>query len=134
MVILGWSSQQLLPGHPALEARLNATSAGIAPFIRGSRPERHFLRALSWFDEAGLQNLTARTFQGDVHAPLTSDLRCALLSLIQMRWDDPEPELSQTDQAEYRRLCLPDSPDFILDIPDYYAFFTYSLFRGELAD
>jgi len=32
VAILGWSSQQLLPGYPLLEARLNATSAGIAPF------------------------------------------------------------------------------------------------------
>ena len=30
--ILFWSSQQLLPGYPELEARLNATAQGIAPF------------------------------------------------------------------------------------------------------
>ena len=34
IALLAWSSQQLLPGHPALEARLNATSVGIAPFTR----------------------------------------------------------------------------------------------------
>ena len=31
LAILAWSSQQLLPGYPGLEARLNTTSAGIAP-------------------------------------------------------------------------------------------------------
>ena len=41
-------------------------------------------------------------------------------------------ELSKEDRKEYRRLCLPDSPDFILNIPDYYAFFTYTMFRGKV--
>ncbi len=38
------------------------------------------------------------------------------------------------DQAEYQRLCLPESPDFILDHPDYYALFTYSMFHGKVID
>jgi hypothetical protein len=29
-------------------------------------------------------------------------------------------------------LCTPGSPDFILEIPEYYAFFTYSMFRGRV--
>lgn len=133
VILLGWTSQQLLPGHPLLEARLNATTAGIAPFTHGSDPERHFLRALGWFEKAGLVNLAARTFQGDLHAPLTDEVRDALQSLIEMRWGDPEPELSAEDGELYRRLCRPGSPGQILDLPDYYAFFTYSLFRGEVA-
>ena len=27
---------------------------------------------------------------------------------------------------------LKETADFILDVPDYYAFFTYSMFRAEL--
>ena len=46
VVIAAWSSENLLPGYPRLEARLGATSAGIAPFIHGKKPELHFLRAL----------------------------------------------------------------------------------------
>ena len=41
IALLIYSSQMLLPGHPLLEARLNATSAGIAPFIPGMSPETH---------------------------------------------------------------------------------------------
>jgi hypothetical protein len=26
---------------------------------------------------------------------------------------------------------MPESKDFILDIPGYYAFFTYSMFQGK---
>lgn len=132
VAILGWSSQQLLPGYPLLEARLNATSAGIAPFTKGKRPELHFLRALDWFHEAGLKEPDANTFAGDIHAPLSNDIRSALISLFQMRWGDPQSELSHEDWEEYQRLIQPESPDFILSVPDYYAFFTYSLFHGKV--
>jgi ubiquinone/menaquinone biosynthesis C-methylase UbiE len=46
VIIIAWSSQQLLPGHPVLEAHLNATSSGIAPFIEGAAPELHFPRMM----------------------------------------------------------------------------------------
>jgi demethylmenaquinone methyltransferase/2-methoxy-6-polyprenyl-1,4-benzoquinol methylase len=49
VAILAWSSETFLPGYPALEARLDATSAGIAPFVEGKKPELHFMRALGWF-------------------------------------------------------------------------------------
>jgi ubiquinone/menaquinone biosynthesis C-methylase UbiE len=133
VAILAWSSEKLLPGYPLLEARLNATSSGIAPFTKGKRPELHFLRALGWFRDAGLEEPTARTFAGDAYAPLADDLRRALIALLEMRWPGVESELAQEDRAEYRRLCLPESPDFILNHPDYYAFFTYSMFRGKVA-
>ena len=134
VAILAWSSEKLLPGHPLLEARLNATSSGIAPFVKGKKPESHFLRALGWFRDAGLEEPTARAFAGDAHGPLTDDLCSALIALFQMRWPGVESELTQEDWAEYQRLCLPESPDFILDHPDYYAFFTYSMFHGKVAE
>jgi ubiquinone/menaquinone biosynthesis C-methylase UbiE len=133
VAILAWSSEKLLPGYPLLEARLGATSAGIAPFVKGKRPESHFTRALGWFREAGLENASAHTLAGGAHAPLSDDLRCALLALLQMRWPGVESELAPEDRAAYRRLCLPQSADFILDHPDYYAFFTYSMFQGRVA-
>ena len=133
VAILAWSSQQLLPGYPLLEARLNATSSGIAPFVKGKRPESHFLRALGWFREVGLEEPTARTFVGDAHAPLSDDMRSALMSLLDMRWPGVQSELTPEDWAEFQRLCQPESPNFILDLPDYYAFFTYSMFRGKVA-
>lgn len=133
IAILFWSSQQLLPGYPLLEARLNATSQGIAPFSKDKRPELHFLRALGWFHEAGLKETGAQTFVGDVHSPLSDDIRSALISLFQMRWGEPQSELPQDDWEEYRRLCQPESPDFILNLPDYYAFFAYSMFHGRVA-
>ena len=131
VAIIVWSSQQLLPGYPVLEARLNATSAGIAPFDKGMRPESHFLRALGWLRKAGLVEPKARTLVGDIEAPLSEDAIIALLSLFQMRWEGAQSEITAEDWAEYQRLCQPGSPDFILNLPDYYAFFTYSLFYGK---
>lgn len=130
--ILVWSSQQLLPGYPLLEARLNATSFGIAPFMKGGQPDQHFMRTLGWFQKVGLTEITAQTFAGDVQAPLCDDIRKALISLFQMRWGQPQLELSPDDWAEYQRLSLPESSDFILKLPDYYAFFTYTLFCGKV--
>ena len=140
VALLAWSSEKLLPGHPLLEARLAATSVGLAPFARGRRPESHFLRALGWFRDAGLEECTARTFVGDAHSPLPDEIRDALAALFQMRWPGVESELRQdgtegTHQwAEFQRLCLPESQDYILDHPDYYAFFTYSVFQGKVAE
>jgi demethylmenaquinone methyltransferase/2-methoxy-6-polyprenyl-1,4-benzoquinol methylase len=133
VAILVWSSEKLLPGYPLLEARLNATSPGMAPFGRGRGPELHFLRALGWFREAGLEEPTARTIAGDAHSPLSDNVRDALIALFEMRWPGAEAELTEEDRAEYRRLCLPESPDFIVHHPDYYAFFTCSMFSGKVA-
>jgi demethylmenaquinone methyltransferase/2-methoxy-6-polyprenyl-1,4-benzoquinol methylase len=80
-----------------------------------------------------LENPTTHTICGQAFAPLTDDLRRALVALFEMRWPGVEPELVQEEQEEYQRLCLPESPDFIVDHPDYYAFFTYSMFHGKVA-
>lgn len=132
VALLFWSSQMLLPGHPVLEARLNATRVGIAPFGAETAPDRHALRTLGWLRRAGLVNAWAETFVRTVFAPIEPDIREALVALFGMRWAGAEPELSGAEQAEYRRLCQADSPDFILNRPDYYAFFTYSLFCGQV--
>ncbi|MBN1292004.1 MAG: methyltransferase domain-containing protein, partial [Candidatus Latescibacteria bacterium] len=132
VAVLAWSSQILLPGYPMLEARLNATNAGIAPFIQGKKPESHFFRALGWFREAGLENCSAHTFSGTVYAPLSNDIRDALTAFFPMRWENSLQELSPRDREEYFRLTEPDSPYFIINEPDYYAFFTYTMFRGQV--
>jgi demethylmenaquinone methyltransferase/2-methoxy-6-polyprenyl-1,4-benzoquinol methylase len=69
----------------------------------------------------------------DVHAPLRDDLRDALVALIEMRWSGVQSELTPDDWLEYQRLCLPASEDFILNSPDYYAFYTCSMFSGKIA-
>lgn len=131
VAIAAWASEDLLPGYPRLEARLRATSPGLAPFVQGEKPERHFLRALGWFHELGLEEARGEAFAGSFSAPLGDEIRKALVALFDMRWPNVAAELSPEDRAEFRRLCLPDSPDFILNLPDYYAFFSYAMFWGR---
>ena len=133
LILLAWSSQQLLPGHPLLEARLNATCSAYIPYLEGVAPELNFLRAAHSFREAGLDDVQAQTFVGDVQAPLSQGQRTALISMFNMLWGQPQPQVSPDDWQAYQRLCTPASAEFILDIPDYYAFFTYSLFRGKVS-
>lgn len=132
-MILAWSSERLLPGYPLLEAKLSTTIPGIAPFVSHMDPSRHFPRTLGMLRKLGLANTQARVFSGCAHAPLRNDLYIALRELIEMRWSGAEKELSDVDRAEFERLCKPGSADFILDHPDYYAFFTYSMFSGTVS-
>lgn len=130
VAVIFWSSQQLLPGYPELEARLNATQQGIAPFTKAAEPETHPLQSMERFRKAGLSRIRARSFIGDVFAPLDKRVRNALIALLRMRWGDASQELNRNERELYERICRPDSPDFIVDSPNYYAFFTYTLFSG----
>jgi ubiquinone/menaquinone biosynthesis C-methylase UbiE len=132
VAILVYSSQQLLPGYPLLEVHLNATASGIAPFTSDMAPEIHYLRALGWLESAGLEQPLAHTFVGEFQAPLEEEVRAALLALIDMRWPDVKSELAPEEWELFERLTRPGSPEFILDAPGYYAFFTETLFYGRV--
>jgi demethylmenaquinone methyltransferase/2-methoxy-6-polyprenyl-1,4-benzoquinol methylase len=132
VILLGWSSQQLLPGYPLLEARLNATCSGYIPFLKEKSPDLNFMRASHWFQKAGLEEVQAQTVVGEIQSPFTVGQRTALISLLEMLWGSPQPETSPEDWRQYQQLCRPESADFILNIPNYYGFFTYSVFRGRV--
>jgi demethylmenaquinone methyltransferase/2-methoxy-6-polyprenyl-1,4-benzoquinol methylase len=128
--LLAWSSQLLLPGHPFLEARLNATCSAYLPFLSDQAPERHFLRALGGLRAAGLAEVRAQTFVRTLQAPLTQGEREGLRSLFAMLWGQPQQGEEPAARAGYLRLCPAEAPGDILALPDYYGFFTYSLFQG----
>jgi len=133
VALLGWTSQQLLPGHEMLEARLNANCSSYAPFLDGQGPRTHFQRALHWFSQAGLAEATCTTLVGQVQAPIRPEIRHGLTLLFEMLWGGSIAQASKSDIEEYRRLCSPASPDFIVDIPEYYGFFTYTMFSGRVS-
>ena len=144
VALVYWSSQKLLPGYPLLEARLDTTSMPTAPFSGGCSssdgmpPERHCLRALGWLRAAGLRDCTARTFVAQVQAPLADavhprdELQDALAAAMDMFWGQAQPEVSAEDWAQFQRLCQPGSPEYLLDVPEYYGFLTYTLFWGRV--
>jgi len=127
-----WSSEKLLPGHPELEARLQATAVGMAPYVRGGEPGTHCTRTLAKLHALELEGCTVRTIAGDAYAPLSQEMRTALTGMFEMRWPGVEKEINAEDWSDLKRLIAPDSQDFILDEPDYYGFFTYSLFSGKI--
>ncbi len=133
IAILAWTSQQLLPGYAMLEARLNASCSAYAPLLQGTSPESHFLRALRWFSAAGITEAAVRTFVGEVRAPVDDERRTALTSLFEMLWDETQLAASESDRMDYGYLCRAKSPGFILNLPEYYAFFTYSMFSGRVS-
>lgn len=133
VAIFAWTSEKLIPGHPSLEAHLAATSSGLAPFVKGKEPASHYMRALGWFQKLGFENIQAKTFTGDASAPLRDDIYNALVALFEMRWPGVESELKQVEWEEYQRFCFPDSPEFILNNPDYCAFYTCTMFWGKVA-
>ena len=69
----------------------------------------------------------------DAHAPLSEEYRATLASIIKMRWGEPRSELSSEDWVTYQQLCDRSSSASIVDSSDYYAFFTYSMFWGVVA-
>lgn len=134
-LILGyWSSQCLLPGYPALEARLNATPAGIAPFMNAPRPDVHFLYTLNWMQQAAMVNTHSETFVRTISNPQAPDLRKALAMLLDMRWGMAGHDVSVEDWQAYLRLCREESPEYILNRSGYTAFFTYSVFCGSIPE
>ena len=132
--ILGWSSQQVLPGYPLLEARLNGTCSGYLPFLKDKSPAQNFMRTAGSLRTAGVEEIQARSFVGDIRAPFDPGMETALASLFEMLWGMQQPDVSPDDWQAYQRLCRPDSPDFILHLPDYYGFFTYTLFHGRVPE
>ena len=132
VTLLAWSHQQLLPGYPLLEARLNATAGGIAPFRAGMQPGQHFVRGLGWLREAGLVDFRTVAFTGSINGPLTNDIKAGVQALIGMRWPGAKAAISAEDWSLFCRLTDPKSPDYLLDREDYVGFYTYVVHTGRV--
>jgi len=128
--LLYWSSQKLLAGYPFLEAGLNTTKSATAPFIEGMDPGNHIMNARKWLLEAGFNDISARTYAGDINAPLSENDSNALNILIQMLWESPKSETENAYLKNLQSLYNPDSGKYIFDTQHYYGFYTYSLFEG----
>jgi ubiquinone/menaquinone biosynthesis C-methylase UbiE len=133
IALLAWSSQQLLPGYTMLEARLNVSCSAYAPFLENQPPQAHFQRALHWFRQAGLDDLSCSTFIGQLAAPLSPELRSSLGLLFDMLWGEKIDQASEPDRQDYLRLCSPTSSDFVGDLPEYCGFFIYTMFTGRVS-
>ena len=132
LALASWTSQMLLPGHPVLEAHLNATARGIAPFYTGLSPSLHFLRLRGQLEAVGLDDISVRSFLGDILPPQNDIEGQALDSLFFMRWDRDPGGLPDEERRLYRSLIDPESDHCIYHQSDYYAWFTYTLFTARV--
>lgn len=130
LVLAAWSSQVLLPGYPLLEARLNATARGLAPFEKDMDPNRHFLVTAGMCEGLGLEDIQCRTFVRDIAGPLTKEIQRALADLFDMRWGKKNDCLDERDMKLYTALTDPASARFLPTQKNYCAFFTYTVFSG----
>lgn len=130
--VVFWSGQQLLAGHPALEARLNEAHARHAPHLDGVAPGLHFLRARGWMREAGLNEPHARTFVAEIEGPVEGRRRAALAACCEMLWGDLKCALAPADWTDSLWLRDPTSAQFVGDQPDYYGFVTSTLFTATV--
>ena len=129
--LLFWTSQKLLPGYPLLEARLNTSTSANAPFVEAMSPDHHVLNCKRWLAKANFKNIRANTFLGDISGPFSEEKKNALTTFFQMFWSETEKEVSKADWEKFNALCSPDSNEFILNQPDYYGFYSYTLFQGR---
>lgn len=132
IAILYWSDQRLLPGYPALEARLGVAMNDLFPYLKEVAPDRHFLRALRWLRAAGLQDATATSFADSMHGPLSDEEIEILAQVFRMFYSEMKPVVFAEDWRQMKKLCTPESDEFLPKQPDYYCFLNYSVFTGTL--
>ncbi|MCG8552663.1 MAG: class I SAM-dependent methyltransferase [Desulfobacterales bacterium] len=132
LILSAWSSQMLLPGYPELEARLNISPEGLAPFEAGMAPLRHFMATAGVLKRMGLKNIRCKTFLRDIALPLSREEIRAMKDLFYMRWSHSPSGLNPDEKSLYTSLTDPESGRFILSDSGFYGFFTYTMFTGEV--
>lgn len=129
--ILFWTHQQILPGYPLLEARLNTASSITELWSDGMDPMIHGMNAGNWLERMGFTNISSRTFLADINAPFNDNDILAMNILFPMLWGEAEARVDREDWDLFQRITDPDSPDYLLKNPHYHGFYSYSLFTGK---
>lgn len=130
LYILYWTSQKFLPGYPFLEARLNISASANAPFKQSMDSSNHVMNGLKWLRSSNFVELKAKTFVGDIQGPLSESDKKALTIFFEMLWGNSSSEISEEDWYKFKEISSPDSERFILNNPDYYGYYMYTLFQG----
>jgi len=128
--LLFWTSQKFLPGYPLLEAKLNASTSANAPYLEEMNPYNHVMNGKKWLSKAKFNSVQANSFVGDIVEPISENDKRALATFFQMFWGNSSNDVSKDDWQRFKEICSPNSNQFILNQPDYYGYYTYTLFRG----
>ena len=126
-----WTSQQLLPGYPILEARLNTATSAHAPFTKDMPPDDHVLLTSKWMAGAGFREIRSQTFTQTINGPLGNEGKQAINILSGMMWHTAPDEGLQKEWGKLQQLMDDDSQ--LLHSPYYHGCFSYTLFTGKKA-
>ncbi len=130
--LLFWTTQLILPGYPALEARLGVGLANSIPYLKVKNPRQHVMCATGWLREAGFINVRAHCFSSCAYAPLDETMKEAVHQTLHMFYDDIAEHVSEDDWLAVSNLMDENSPDYIIARPDYHGLITYSMFCGDV--
>ena len=128
IILAAWSSQQIIPGYPLLEAKLNATKKGIAPFKTQMAPDRHFMMTAKALSKAGFNKTECKAISQPLVGPLNKEQKMAVRDLIQMRWPKRLENLSQKERKTLNRFVDPGVETDPFEDPFYFGYFTYTCF------
>lgn len=127
-----WDGQMLLPGYPGLEARLHRAHVKETFYHTEIAPEENYTRALGWMQDLGLAESTVKSYVRNFQAPFDNETMNSLAYIFDMFWGNLENKVAKKDWQLFRRLCDPDSEDFILNCEEYYGYIVYSVFSGTV--
>jgi hypothetical protein len=119
-----------LPGYPAFERRLRQAEMEWSRHEGGEFSfEERRQRTLASLRGAGLRVERFRTYLLERRAPLPAAARDYIQRVVfERNWGPRLRELLMPDEwAQRSALCDDDSPDFILEDPDYYCLYPISV-------
>jgi SAM-dependent methyltransferase len=121
-----WLRQQLLPGHSRLEHLISIAKEFAYARDRAWEGHDHPECAERWLREAGCQSIVLRLLPVSYHQPLPphvyrflADRSLGTFYQKAIQEFGARVGLDASDLALWRRLSDPQSPDFILNQPDY---------------
>lgn len=124
-----------LPGHPELERLLQRAEIQCSRAEAGAQSfQERRQRTPESMRQAGLTDITMRTYVVQRQAPLSADARAYIEHTVFARnWGSRlRGLLDGQDWQQRSALCEPDSPQFILHSPDYYCMYPFHVFRAQL--
>ena len=133
-----WLRQQLLPGHSRLEHLISIAKEFAYARDRAWEGHNHPECAERWLREAGCQSTILRLLPVSYHQPLPPHVHRFLADRSLGTFYDKAIQefgarvgLDASDLALWRRLSDPQSPDFILNQPDYVCVQVAMLIVGQ---
>jgi hypothetical protein len=128
-------SALFLPGYPELERQLQQAELQLQQPEAGGRSfQERRQRTLASMQEAGLANVSLRTYLVARQAPLDETARAYIQHVVfERNWGERlRDRVAATTWEQRTALCEATSSQAILQRPDYYCLYPFCLFTAQL--